>query len=160
MTFADLPEAEQRIEAVAEATSWLRTPYHHAACKKGGGVDCAFLLIGVFSAPRVGLVDFFRPDHYPPDWAMHRDEERYLGWLDQYARPITGEPKPADVAVFKVGRCFSHAGIVTTWPLMIHASASDRIVSLIDARQCHRLLTNRDGTMRETMFYRLNCWPE
>ena len=38
----------QRAAVVAEARSWIGTPYHHAADVKGHGVDCAMLLIRVY----------------------------------------------------------------------------------------------------------------
>ena len=40
---------EQRDLIVEETKSWLRTPYHHQGAIKGVGVDCAMILIKVFS---------------------------------------------------------------------------------------------------------------
>ena len=36
----DKLELAQRLAVVAEAESWLGTPYHHEARIKGHGVDC------------------------------------------------------------------------------------------------------------------------
>lgn len=44
------PFVTSREQVVAEALSWLGTPYHHGARLKGIGVDCAGLLIGVSKA--------------------------------------------------------------------------------------------------------------
>lgn len=103
---------------ISEATGWLMTPYHHAADVKGAGVDCAMLLVRVFHA--AGLIPAIDPRPYPADWMLHRDEERYLGWVKQYADQTT-TPLPGDVVLFRVGRCFAHAGVVTAWPEIIHA---------------------------------------
>ena len=114
---------------VAAARSWLGTPYHHAADVKGAGVDCAMILVRVYVD--LGLVEPFDPRPYPADWMMHRDEERYLGFLLARSREAPrAEAKPGDVVLFRFGRCFSHGGIVTaTDPLtIVHAFAPARRV--------------------------------
>lgn len=103
---------------LAEARSWLDTPYHHAGDIKGVGVDCAMLLVRVFVD--TGLVPPFDPRPYPPDWHLHRSAERFLGWIEQFSDPVT-EPLPGDVALFKFGRCVSHGGIVESPLVIIHA---------------------------------------
>lgn len=108
----------EREQVVAEALTWLKTPYHHQAHIKGVGVDCAQLLIEVYAD--AGVIERFDPRPYPPDWMLHRSEERYLGWVTKYAREVTA-PLPGDMAVFRFGRCVSHAGIVTAWPTIVHA---------------------------------------
>ncbi len=110
---------------VAEAQSWLGTPYHHEGMVKGAGTDCAMLLVAVYHA--AGVIPPIDPRPYPPDWHLHRGEERYLGWLEDYAAPVLA-PGPGDVAVFQFGRCFSHAGIVVRWPLLIHAYVGEGVV--------------------------------
>lgn len=116
-----------REAVVAEARTWLKTPYHHRAAIKGAGVDCAQILVEVYSA--CGLIPHFDTGDYPPDWMMHREEERYLGFVLDYAHEVE-TPKPGDVVLYKVGRCFAHGGIVVDWPTIIHASNRDRGVVL------------------------------
>lgn len=112
---------------LAEASTWLGTPWHHEADVKGAGVDCAMLLIRVFAA--VGAIAQFDPRPYPIDHMLHSDQERFLGWLQQHAYPVTsGAPQPADVVVYRVGRCYSHGAIVTQWPHIIHAYREQRAV--------------------------------
>lgn len=123
------PEDQQREAVVAEAHTWLRTPYHHLARIKGAGVDCAWLLIEVYTA--AGIVEPFDPGHYPPDWMMHRDEERYLDWVTRYAHEVES-PRPGDLAVWRFGRTFSHGAIVVEWPTIIHAYRRERCVTLGD----------------------------
>jgi cell wall-associated NlpC family hydrolase len=107
----------QRAAVVAAARAWIGTPYHHMADIKGAGVDCAMLLVRVYCD--LGLVSPFDPRPYTRDWMMHRNEERYLGFLLERAR-IVAKPDAGDVILFKIGRCFAHGGIVTrTEPLTI-----------------------------------------
>lgn len=115
----------QRAAVVAEAKSWLTTPYHHQGRIKGAGVDCAALLIEVYRAAR--LVPEIDPRPYPPDWHLHRSAERYLGWILRYAREIA-KPGPGDIALFRFGRCFSHGAIVIEWPRLIHAYVGEGCV--------------------------------
>jgi cell wall-associated NlpC family hydrolase len=109
----------QRQRVVAEAETWLRTPYHHMGRIKGGGTDCLMLLAEVYEA--AGVIRHVDVSFYPPDWNLHRDAERYLQGLMRYAREIGGPPQSGDVAVFKFGRCFAHGAIVVSWPRLIHA---------------------------------------
>jgi hypothetical protein len=93
----------QRAAVVAEARSWLGTRYHHAADVKGrqGGVDCAMLLVRVYCD--LGLVERFDPRPYTRDWFLHRNEERYLGFLLARSREVR-TPLEGDIVLFKVGR--------------------------------------------------------
>lgn len=110
-----------RFAIVAEALTWLETPFHHAARLKGFGVDCANLLAAVFGA--VGLIPAVALPVYPADWHIHNDEPRFLLELDNYADrlPDGTLPQPGDIAMFQYGRHTAHAAIVTVWPQIIHA---------------------------------------
>lgn len=104
-------EAEQRAKVIAEARSWIGTPYHNCADLKGVGVDCGMLLVRVFVD--TGVTAPFDPRPYAPGWHMHHSEERYLGFItDRCAE--TFEPKPGDIVLFKFGRCYSHGGIIVS----------------------------------------------
>jgi cell wall-associated NlpC family hydrolase len=113
-------EDTRRATIVAEAISWLGTPYHHEARLKGHGVDCAMLVAEVYRA--AGLIPKIDAGHYPPDWHLHRDEERYLDMVLRHAQP-TDDPKPGDVALWRIGRTWSHGAIIVDpgWPHIIHA---------------------------------------
>jgi NlpC/P60 family putative phage cell wall peptidase len=110
------PETRQIV--AGEARSWIGTPYHHHACLKGSGVDCAHLLIGVFSS--TGLVPQVDPGKYPADWHLHRSEERFLGWVERFADQVP-LPDVGDVGLWRFGRCFSHGGIFVGDDLIVHA---------------------------------------
>ncbi len=129
----------RRAAVVAEAETWIGTPYHHMGRIKGAGVDCLTLLAEVYEA--AGIIPHIDLEFYPPDWNLHRDAERYLAGVMQHAHeyqffgapyrrsegeippfhPPKEKPEPGDVAVFKFGRCFAHGTIVTEWPLLIHS---------------------------------------
>ena len=109
----------RRAAVLAEAERWIGTPFHHEARVRGAGVDCLMLLAAVYE--NAGVVGPVAVPHYPADWHMHRDLERYREGLLAYAREIPGPPQPGDIALFKFGRVFSHGAIVTRWPRLIHA---------------------------------------
>ena len=121
---AIIPTEPRRFAVVEEVLGWLRTPYHHMARIKGVGVDCLTLLAEVYE--RAGVIPHVEVPFYPPDWNLHRDAERYLDGIMRYAREVSirddnNPPQPADIAVFKFGRCFAHGAIVLQWPRLIHA---------------------------------------
>ena len=120
---------EKQTEVVAEAKTWLQTPYHHHADVKGEGVDCAMILVRVYG--ECGLIPEIDPRPYPQDWHLHRDAERYLGWIEKYADKVDA-PEPGDIAMFQFGRCVAHAAIVIEWPIVLHALAQHREVVLSD----------------------------
>jgi NlpC/P60 family putative phage cell wall peptidase len=121
-------EGERRAAVVAEARSWLGTPYHHAADVKGVGCDCAMLLVRVYCD--LGLVPPFDPRPYTRDWFLHRSEERYLAFLLARSQEVRA-PIEGDIVLFRIGRCYAHGGIVTmTEPFtIIHAFARARCVT-------------------------------
>lgn len=123
--------SEVRTQIVAEALTWLKTPFHHMGRQKGAGVDCAQFLCAAFEA--VGLVPHINLGYYPHDWHKHQDRPRFLEILAQYADPIEGPALPGDVAMFKFGRHAAHGSIVVEWPLIVHAYSDERMVTLSDA---------------------------
>jgi cell wall-associated NlpC family hydrolase len=120
-----------REHVIAEARTWLGTPYHHHAAVKGAGVDCAHLLIEVYHA--VGLVPKLDVGEYSTQWHLHRGEEKFLGWIEQHAVRVAA-PRPGDVAVWQFGRTFSHGGIVVSDVDVIHALRDARCVTITAMR--------------------------
>lgn len=116
-------ERAERARVLAEAATWLKTPYHHRGRVKGAGADCGTFLAEVFQA--AGIVPPIEPGHYPMDWALHKagpKNERYLAHVTAHAREISPElVAPGDVVVWRYGRTFSHGAIVVAWPRIIHA---------------------------------------
>lgn len=128
-----LPHQITREQVVREARSWVGTPYHHRALRKGpqGGVDCAMLMLGVFGG--VGYVDALDPGKYPPDWFLHRRAERYLNTVLDRAEEIDeARARPGDIALFQIGVApgrlgglYAHGVIIDNpgWPHIIHATS-------------------------------------
>lgn len=119
---------EQRAQVVAEAMSWLGTPYHHHGRIKGVGVDCGQILCAVYEA--CGLVEHVDTGFYPTDWHLHRSEEIYARWLYKYCSVLerTAQPQPGDIALFKFGRCFSHGAIVVNDGVLVHAYIGQGVI--------------------------------
>lgn len=113
-----MTEQAQRQAVIEEAKTWLGTPYHHQGRIKGVGVDCATILCEVYE--KVGLIPYVDPTPYPPDWHLHRESERYMGWMEQYGY-ATETPQPGDIVLWKFGRCFSHGGILVDAKTIIHS---------------------------------------
>jgi cell wall-associated NlpC family hydrolase len=149
-------EAE-RAAVVAEARSWLRTPYHHMGRVKGAGVDCATLLAEVYA--RASVIPPVAIPFYPPDWHLHRDAERYLRFVLDYAEEVPA-PHPADIALWRFGRCFSHGAIVIDWPVVIHAYAGKGCVMEDAARARWLAQLGERGVPRPrpVKFFRLKRW--
>ena len=108
---------------VAEARTWIGTPYRHQGSLKGIGCDCLGLVRGVWRA-LLGA----EPETAPPyasDWAEASGREtlaeaaaRHLLALDD---PSTFAP--GDVLLFRYRERYvaKHAAIVTAPDLMVHA---------------------------------------
>jgi len=122
---------EQRAAVVAEARTWLGTKYHHAADVKKHGVDCAMILVRVYCD--LGFAPKFDPRPYPAQWYLHRDEERYMGWIAKYCDK-TEKPKPGDMALYRFGRCAAHGAIIVDDTYMIHAYQPAEKVQLVERR--------------------------
>ena len=114
-----MTEGEARADVCTRALLWKGTPWHHRARLRGVGVDCAQLLIAVYS--EAGIIEAFDPGDYPIDSMLHSDREIFRGWCERYGRQVA-VPRPGDAVVRKFGRCFSHGGIVLDWPgRVLHA---------------------------------------
>lgn len=124
---------EQREQVIKEARTWLGTPHHNHACVKGAGVDCGQFPIAVYEA--AGIIPHIDVPPYPPDFHLHNDKEWYLETVLQFGQEID-TPKCGDFVLYKIGRVFSHGGIVIKWPLIIHAYVGQGVV-LADGTQGH-----------------------
>lgn len=118
-----------RAAVVAEGLSWLGTPYHHCADVRGAGVDCAMLLVRVYQACGLTPMDF-DPRPYSPQWHLHRSDELYLQWLAAAKAVPTDKPQAGDVAIWKIGRTYSHAAILISDTDVVHARQDARCVTI------------------------------
>lgn len=107
---------------VAEARTWIGTPYRHQGSLKGVGCDCLGLVCGVWRALYGAEPEPLPP--YAPDWAEAGAGEA----LAEAARRHLIEIDPAafsagDVLLFRWrrGLAAKHAAIATTPHRMVHA---------------------------------------
>lgn len=128
-----MTEDERRVAVVAEARTWLRTPYVSCGNIKGVGVDCAMLLLEVFRQPRGPVPADYDPRPYSPDWHLHQNEELYLAGMGLYSHRVE-VARPADILVYRFGKTASHGAIVVDDELMIHAHRQHRGVELCERR--------------------------
>lgn len=116
------PEEQARV--VALARSWIGTPFHPHARQRGVGVDCAQLLVAVYS--EAGLMPAIRVPRLPADWHLHSPEEHYLRTLRMYAAPVRAPWAAGDILVYRGAHWPSagHAGIYVGDGRIVHAVAA------------------------------------
>jgi cell wall-associated NlpC family hydrolase len=110
--------AARRAAVIAEALTWLGTPYHHQGRVKGAGVDCGMLLVEVYAA--CGEITAMDAGNYACDWHLHRSEEKYLEHVLSVAHEIDAA-QPGGIAVFQFGRTYSHGAICIGDNKLIHS---------------------------------------
>lgn len=111
-----------RDQIVAEARSWIGTPYRHQASLKGVGCDCLGLVRGIWRA-LYGAEPETTPA-YSPDWAEVSGDERLAAAARRHLIEIaTHEAQPGDVLLFRWRPHLpaKHAAILMANDRMIHA---------------------------------------
>lgn len=105
-----------------EVCSWIDTPYHDMACRKGVGVDCAMLVFGVAKA--VGLTDLIYEDMPTYSPRMHLFNKSFL--VDEIEKfgcvPIAlNKAEAGDILLFEYHGTIAHAGIKVGDNEVVHA---------------------------------------
>jgi cell wall-associated NlpC family hydrolase len=119
-------DAQTRQRVVAEALSWQGTPYAHNQATKGRAADCALFPLAVYQAAGVlGTVDVPR---YSAQWYLHKDEEIYLQKVIELGGVETAALEPGNFIIWRIGRTYSHGGIILAWPGIIHALARQSVI--------------------------------
>jgi len=111
-----------RTAIIAEARSWIGTPYRHQASLKGVGCNCLRLVRGVWRA--VIGEESERAPPYAPDWAEACGEETLAQAAARHLVPVACDAfREADVLLFRWRAHLpaKHAAIVTAPDLMVHA---------------------------------------
>ena len=108
-----------RGDVVAEARTWLGTPWHHQASVKGVGCDCIGFVRGV-AEKFVGSVPLALD--YTPTWHLYRAEPRmYLGFKRQCKEIAPEEAGAADILLFGAGKGPAHhCAFLTVQSSLIH----------------------------------------
>ncbi len=111
-----------RAAIVAEALSWVGTPYRHQASLKGVGCDCLGLIRGVWRA-FYGAEPEAMPG-YTPDWAEARGAETLAAAARRHLVEIApSEAGAGDVLLFRWRNHLpaKHAAILIDETRFIHA---------------------------------------
>jgi cell wall-associated NlpC family hydrolase len=143
-------ESELRARLIAEALSWVGTPYRQLGATKGVAVDCSMLLVRAMVD--AGVVEDFDPRPYPPAWFLHRDDERYIDWLATIAVEVE-TPKPGDIIALKMGRAFAHSGFIVDAEHLVHAFADEKVCNVTPRFHPLILWADRRGTIARPKRY-------
>lgn len=108
---------------IAEAHTWLNTPYVPRALIKGVGVDCGGLLYKVYE-PFCGPFPLY-PQDYSADWALHVNNERYLSFIKDLSVEVSS-PVAGGFTVFHFGQNYAHGAIYCGNDWYIHAWGRQR----------------------------------
>ena len=116
--------------AVAEARSWIGTPYVHQASVRGAGCDCLGLVRGVWRGLH-GAEPVAVP-RYSPDCDEAQGEERLWSAARRYLTPVD-EVAAGRVILFRMrsGAVAKHLGIVAeagAAPTFIHAYSGHGVI--------------------------------
>ena len=143
-----MTQDEQRSAIVAEALSWIGTPYRLGAHVKGAGCDCGTFLIESVAAGGVlkpedvyaAIREEFGGD-YSHDWFCHTKVHKYLRLMLRFAKKtirarcfaseklLPGSLVMTNVCSDEIG---NHGGIVIKWPYIMHC-IRDGGVQKVDA---------------------------
>lgn len=132
---------------LAEARSWIGTPYLHQGSVKGAGTDCLGLLRGVWRAvlgdePEV-------PPPYSEDWAEPARREVLFQAAERWlCRKPLDQPACADVLLFRMrdGGIAKHLGVqseVGASPRFVHAYSGHGVIESPLSRPWQRRIAAR-----------------
>lgn len=114
--------APTRAAIIAEAQTWLGTPYRHQASAKGAGCDCLGLVRGVWRALYGAEPE--TPPPYTPDWAERRGQETLREAARRHLVEVcVGQAQPGDVLLFRISpeAPMKHAAILVAEDRIVHA---------------------------------------
>lgn len=124
-------------QIVAEAKTWLRTPFCNCDDRKGIGVDCAMLIVRVHVDTKI--LPPFDPRPYRPQWFQHQEEPKFINWLEKYS-VRTESPQPGDVVLMNFGKHGAHGGFVIDEHSMLHSYGPVGYVTYSDRKMLlHRV---------------------
>ncbi len=122
MNAPDRMPTEAGAAIIAEALTWLGTPYRHQGARKGVGCDCLGLVRGVWRG--VYGREPERPEPYSPDWAEAGTGDALLAAAQRHcAEKALGDARPGDLLVFRwrPHHAAKHLGILMFGDEFLHA---------------------------------------
>ncbi len=112
-------------QVVELARTWLGTPHHHQACKKGIGVDCVGLVKGIYEE-LTGIV--IPPLNYSWDWGEANDDSLLMNAAGEFLQPVkTLKPGRVIALRWKQGRVAKHLMVLTEEDYAIHCVANSGV---------------------------------
>lgn len=111
-----------RAAIVAEAKTWLGTPYRHQAALKGVGCDCLGLVRGVWRTIYGGEPE--RAPGYTPDWAEASGSETLAEAAGRHMLPVpVADAGAGDLLLFRwrANLPAKHAALLIAPDRFIHA---------------------------------------
>jgi NlpC/P60 family putative phage cell wall peptidase len=112
----------KRQDIVANARSWVGTPYHHQQSVRGVGADCLGLVRGVWRD--LYGSDSETPPPYSRDWAEAEGQETLIEAASRHMIPVAvADARGGDLVVFRF-RARSpakHVGILCARERVVHA---------------------------------------
>ena len=111
-----------RHAVLAEARTWIGTPYQHQASAKGAGCDCLGLVRGVWRALYGAEPE--TPPAYTPDWAERQGAETLRAAATRHlVETSLAAALPGDVLLFRMDARapIKHAAILDAGDHIIHA---------------------------------------
>ncbi len=130
-------------KVMAEARSWIGTPYRHQGDRKGVGCDCLGLVRGIWEA--VYGAPAPRPTPYSADWAEAGPTDALIDaarcWFRE--RPAPAEILAGDLIVFRwrAGARSKHLGIVSGERYFIHAYSGHGVIESVLVPQWRRRIS-------------------
>lgn len=107
---------------LAQATTWLGTPYRHQGSRKGVGCDCLGLIRGIWR--ELYGKEPEQPGPYTPDWAEAGNGDPLLEAAHRHFLPsLSGAARPGDLLVFRwrEHHAAKHLGIFLGQDRFLHA---------------------------------------
>ena len=118
-------DAQTRQRVIGEALTWQGTPHVHRQSSKGRGADCALFPLKVYQT--LGILGEIDIPKYSQQWHLHHSEEILLQKVIELGGVETAAPEPGNFILWKIGRTYSHGGIILAWPQIIHAVARQTV---------------------------------
>lgn len=113
--------------AIAEAYTWIDTPWQHCQRNKGVAVDCVQLLYACGTVAGLEIPDLGTYYRSPNGDALRKELGKLLTEVDY----CTAKVSPGAIVCFRFAGIPHHVGIVVEPDWMIHASLSSRKVEKI-----------------------------